>query len=340
MRLNLHLYITINGGCLLNRNRKVKKMTLIPASKKFRVAIYCRVSTLHKDQLNSLSNQISYYNNLVSCHPNWELVDIYSDTKSGKNTSGRKEFKRMLEDCENHKIDLIITKSISRFGRNTTEILEILNNLNSLRVDVFFENEDLHSKDASNMFLITVLESFAQAESEARSHNIKWGIKRKSESGISKLFNRKCFGYGHDNEGNLVLIDDEALTVNLIFDLYLSGYSILGIKYELEANGVKSPTGRDHWSKRTIELILTNEKYTGNVLLGKTYCEDFKSNKRCINNDEREKYYSTSNHAPIISTDKFELVQEERIKRSNINVDGAAVKRKSTHYSMKRPNGI
>lgn len=241
----------------------------------------------------------------------------------------------MIEDCKNHKIDLIITKSVSRFGRNTTEFLDVLNNLNSLRVDVFFENEDLHSKDASNMFLITILEAFAQAESESRSHNIKWGIKRKSESGISKLFNRKCFGYGHDYEGNLVIIDDEALTVNLIFDLYLSGYSILGIKHELEANGIKSPTGHDHWSKRTIELILANEKYTGNVLLGKTYCEHFKSNKRCINNDEREKYYSTSNHVPIIPTDKFELVQKERIKRSNINIVDNKIERKSTRYSMK-----
>ncbi|MBV7276700.1 recombinase family protein [Clostridiaceae bacterium UIB06] len=234
----------------MNRNRKVSKMILIPAYKNLKVAIYCRVSTLHNEQLNSLSNQISYYNNLVHRHPNWELVDIYSDIKSGKATSGRNEFKRMIEDCENHKIDLIITKSISRFGRNTVEILEILNNLNNLHVDVFFENEDIHSKDASNMFLITVLESFAQAESESCSHNIKWGIKRKSENGISKLYNRKCFGYRHDNGGNLVIIDDEALTVKLIFDLYLSGYSILGIIRELENKNIKSPTGRDRWSKR------------------------------------------------------------------------------------------
>lgn len=215
-------------------NRRVRKMTLIPANKKLKVAIYCKVSTLHKDQLNSLSNQISYYKNLVSNHPNWDLVDIYSDTRSCKNTSRRNEFKRMLEDCENYKIDLIKTKSISRFGRNTVEILEILNNLNSLCVDVFFENEAIHSKDNQNTFLITLLESFAQAESESRSHNIKWGIKRKSESGISKLYNRKCFGYGQDNNGNLVIIDNEAISVKLIFDLYLSGYSILGIIRELE----------------------------------------------------------------------------------------------------------
>jgi site-specific DNA recombinase len=316
-------------------NKKVTKMIKIPAYKKLKVAIYCRVSTLHNEQLNSLSNQISYYNNLVNLNLHWELVDVYSDTKSGKNTSGRNEFKRMMEDCENHKIDLIITKSISRFGRNTVEILEILNNLNNLCVDVFFENEDIHSKDTSSRFLITLLESFAQAESESRSHNIKWGIKRKSESGISKLYNRKCFGYGQDNEGTLIIIDDEALTVKRIFDLYLSGYSILGIIHELENNGIKSPTGRDRWCKRTIELMLTNEKYSGNVLLGKTYCKGFPNNKRRVNNDESEKYYSTNNHVPIISAEKFELIQEERIKRSNITLDDTGVKRKSTHYSMR-----
>lgn len=138
----------------------------------------------------------------------------------------------------------------------------------------------------------------------------------------------------------LLYIDEEVQSVMIIFDLYPSGYSILGIIHELENKGIKSPSRRDRWSKRTVELILTNEKYTGNVLLGKTYCENYPNNKRRINNGESEKYYSTDNHVPIISIEKFKLVQKEKLKRSNITVNDTKVKRKSTHYSMKLPKHI
>lgn len=154
-----------------------RKVTLIRhylPMEKTKVAVYCRVSTHHGEQIQSLANQISYFRDLVGGRFDWALVGIYADIRSGKNTSGREEFNRMLEDCRNHKIDMIITKSISRFGRNTEDTLKVLNMLRSLLIDVFFETENLHSQEIKNTFLISIMQAVAQAESAARSYNIKW----------------------------------------------------------------------------------------------------------------------------------------------------------------------
>lgn len=242
----------------------------------------------------------------------------------------------MLEDCRNHKIELIITKSISRFGRNTVETLDVLNKLRVLDIDVFFESENIHTHETKHIFLISLLEAAAQAESESKSKNIKWGIDRKLKNGDSKLYNRKCFGYQHSEEGNLIIAEEEAKIVLKIFDLYLNGYSILAIIRELENQNIKSPTGRDRWSKRTIETMLSKEKYTGNVLVGKTYCEDYPNNQRLVNNGERQKYLATGNHPSIISDEQFERVKAEKARRSNIQVDENGITRKNTHYSMKK----
>ncbi len=170
-----------------------------------------------------------------------------------------------------------------------------------------------------------------------RSYNIKWGIYHGIEKGTSGLYDRKCFGYSQDKDGKLTIVEEEANTVRLIFDLYLKGYSILGIIRELIKQGIKSPTGLEHWSKRTIETILSNEKYTGNVLVGKTYCNDFPNNDSRINSDDRQKHLSTCNHPPIISEEQFVRIIVEKARRSNIETDETGNKqRKSTHYSMKR----
>jgi site-specific DNA recombinase len=253
----------------------------------------------------------------------------------GNNTSGRAEFQKLLEDSRNDKIDMIITKSISRFGRNTSEVLDEINRLSSHGIDIFFETENIHTSETDKTFLISLIEAFAQAESEARSQNIKWGIKRGFETGESKLYSRKCYGYRQDCEANLVIEPNEAKIVKLIFDLYLSGYSVVGIIRELNNQGIKSPTGKDAWNKRTLEMLLCNEKYIGNVLVGKTYGNDFPNNKRLMNNGERQKYVVSSNHPAIISEEQFEAVKLERENRSNVAVNGNKETRKSSHYSMK-----
>lgn len=320
----------------MSTERKVTRIDKMPPKLNLKVAIYCRVSTAHAGQLESLNNQIHKYKMMVSRHLDWELVGVYSDIQSGRNIADRVDFQRMLSDCYEHKVDLIITKSISRFGRNTVDTLAVINKLRGLLVDVFFEVENIYISEANKTFLLSIFEAVAQAENKSRSQNIKWGIQRGFETSTSKFYNRKCFGYRYDSEENIIIDDNEAVIVRKIFDLYLSGYSILAIIRELKKEEIKSPTGKDSWSKRTIENILSNEKYTGNVIVGKTYTTNYLENKRRVNKGERQKYKVSDTHPPLILKDQFEQVQEEKLRRSNIhqNVDGT-INRKPNHYSMK-----
>jgi site-specific DNA recombinase len=320
----------------MSNERKVTRIDRMTLKLKIKVAIYCRVSTAHPAQAESLTNQIDHYKQMIKRHLDWELVDVYADIQSGKNTTGRVEFQRMLSDCHDHKIDLILTKSISRFGRNTAEILDVINHLRGLLVDVFFEVENINISETNKTFLLSILEAVAQADSESRSQNIKWGITRGFENGTSKLYNRKCYGYSHNSEGNIVIIEQEAEIVKKIFNLYLSGYSILAIIRQLKKEGIKSPTDKEFWPKRTIDTILSNEKYIGNAIAAKTYTDDFPKNDRHINKGERPKFQSADTHPPLISKELFEQVQEEKLRRSNIHQseDGTIIRR-STHFSMK-----
>ena len=183
-----------------------------------------------------------------------------------------------------------------------------------------------------------MLSAYAQAESESRSQNIKLGIKNQIENGTSKLYNRPCYGYRHDKEGNLEVIWQQALVVQKIFDYYLEGASIIQIIKLLQKEAIKSPTGKDVWSKKTIENILTNEKYIGNVLLYKTFSREFPNTKRIKNNGEHKKYCANNNRPPIIDEEIFEKVQSERLRRSNIEITSEGKKRKSRKYSSKKPN--
>ncbi|MHB1154405.1 MAG: recombinase family protein [Eubacteriales bacterium] len=315
-----------------------RKITYIPANPKFifNVVIYCRVSTKSEEQLGSLINQVSYLTRLVSGRLDWRLTDIYIDIKSGADTASRTEFQRMMDDSHNGKINIIVTKSISRFGRNTEVTLKAINELRIYGVDVFFENEEIHTKDRKNDFYISLLESMAQEESVNRSENISWGIKRQVEGGKSKILYRKCYGYYQDEQGNLKVQDDETAVVHQIFDLYLQGASIVAIVRELEKRGIKSPTGNDSWSKRTIETVLSNEKYTGNVIICKTYNVGYPDKKRIVNNDEKVKYIIKESNPLIISKEQFDKVQEEKIRRSNVIKNDSGIVRKKTHYSVKR----
>ena len=295
----------------------------MPPKREKRVGIYCRVSTNSAEQLKSLAAQVSALTRLTAANPKWLLVDVYIDIASSKTGSSRKEFTRMLQDCKSRDIEIVLTKSISRFGRDTVEILDALNQLRNLGVRVIFEQEVLDTADTDNDLLISIIESIAQAENESRSENIKWGIKQRAAQGTSKLYNRKCYGYYNDEDGNLAINESEAKNVRLIYNLYLQGKSVIGIVKELERLGIKSPTGKDTWPKRSLDVILSNEKYIGNA--------------RLLDDGKHSSYYLAEDNNPaIISKETFHAVQIEKQHRSNVIKSEEGVQRKIKKYSSKK----
>ena len=304
-------------------NPKVHYIPVNPPKREKRVGIYCRVSTNSTEQLQSLTAQVSHLTRLTATVPQWLLSDVYMDIATSKTGSSRKEFNRMLEDCKSHKLQIVITKDVRRFGRDTVEVLDAFNQLKALGVRVIFEGNSLDTANTSSDLMVAVIESIAQAENESRSGNIKWGIKQRAAAGTSKLYDRKCYGYKHDEDGHLVIDEEKAKNVKLIFDLYLSGQSVVGIIKELAKRKILSPTGKEKWCKRTIDVMLSNEKYTGDVEL-------LKSSKSEVH------YLASGSHPAIISKEVFETVQMEKGRRSNVVKDENGIKRKSEKYSSKR----
>lgn len=303
-------------------NSKVHFIPPVPKREK-RVGIYCRVSTNSMEQLQSLIAQVSHLTRLTAAMPQWLLSDVYMDVATSKTGSSRKEFNRMLDDCRSNKPEIVLTKSISRFGRDIVEILDALHQLKQLGVRVIFEQEELDTANTNSDLMISIIESLAQAENESRSENIKWGIKQQAVSGTSKLYDRKCYGYKHDKDGKLIIDEQKAENVQLIFDLYLSGQSVIGIIKELEKRNIFSPTGKEKWCKRTIDVMLSNEKYTGDVKL--------------LKSGNSEVYYLSSDNNPaIISKEVFEAVQIEKKRRSNVVRDKNGSQRRSKKYSSKK----
>lgn len=294
-----------------------------PQKRDKRIGIYCRVSTNSSEQLQSLAAQVSHLTKITAATPQWLLADVYMDISTSKTGSSRKEFNRMLDDCTSHKLDIIFTKSISRFGRDTVETIEALSKLKNAGVRAIFEQEELDTANTDSDLMISIIESFTQAENESRSENIKWGIKQGAASGTSKLYDRKCYGYKHDEDGKLIIDEETAENVKMIFDLYLRGQSVLGIIKELEKRKIPSPTGKEKWCKRTIDVMLSNEKYTGDVRLLKT-------------GKSEVHYLATDNNPAIISKEVFKAVQIEKKRRSNVVKDKNGCHRKSEKYSSKK----
>ena len=303
-------------------NKKIEYIPAKPPKREQRVGIYARVSTSSADQLQSLAAQVSHLTRVVAANRKWLLVDVYMDIASSKTGSSRKEFYRMLKDCQSHDLDIIFTKSISRFGRDTVEVLDALKQLKLLDVRVIFEQEELDTANTDSSLMISIVESIAQAENESRSDNIKWGIKQRAAQGTSKLYNRKCYGYVNASDGNLIIEESEAKNVRMIFNLYLQGKSVLGIVKELERMGIKSPTGKATWPKRTIDAMLSNEKYTGNV--------------RLLDDGKHDFYYKAEGNNPaIIFKETFQAVKLEKLHRSNVTQGEEGTQRKSKKYSSK-----
>lgn len=286
--------------------------------KKLRVAAYCRVSTEQEEQESSFENQVAYYTDLIQSNPEWEFAGIFADRGiSGTKDTIRPEFMKMIEHCQRHKIDLIFTKSLSRFSRNTLDSIKYIRLLKSLNVTIEFEKEGLNTSDVSSEIYLTWFSAFAQAESESISQNVTMGKRRQYKEGHFAFRYKNFLGYRPGENGEPEIDPEQATIVSRIFFAFLSGDTPEQIAKSLEADHIPSPTGKPTWSKTTIRNMLQNEKYAGDVLLQKTYTADFLEKKVKKNRGEVKQYYITDNHPAIIPRDIFQEVQLEIARRSS-----------------------
>nr|WP_296480791.1 recombinase family protein [uncultured Acetatifactor sp.] len=298
------------------RIEKLDSQMAVPERRRKRVAAYVRVSTEKEMALNSLENQAEIYTAQIKANPEWAFSGIYEDRGISGTKEMRPAFQQLLTDCREGKIDLILTKSFTRFARNTVVLLSTLRELKSLGVDVYFEKDNIHSLSETGEFLITLLAAYAQAESYSASENVKWRIRKAFEEG--KLTGGRRIGYRMEN-GSLIIVPEEAEIVRLIYDSYLSGMSEIAIARKLSRMGMTPICGQKIWSRSTIHDILRNEKYAGNLLLQKTYVENYISKKQKKNRGERTQYLVENSHEAIIPKEMFETVQEEIKKRAEAN---------------------
>ena len=281
---------------------------IVLPSEKESVAAYCRVSTDSADQLNSYHSQIAYYTKLINENPDWELYDIYADAGiTGTSIDKRDEFKRMIADCREGKIKRVLVKSVSRFGRNTTELLEATRELKDLGVVVVFEEQGFDTSQALGEMQLTMYAMAAQEESLSISKNMRWSYQKRMQNGTF-LGTRAPYGY-ELVEGNLVVIPSEAEVVRKIFGLYLSGTGLNQIVFQLNKEGVPAK-GVGHWTYSAVRYVLSNERYIGNALLQKKYTLDTLTHKRKNNHGERTQYYLEHSHDEIICDIDYQKVQE------------------------------
>lgn len=286
--------------------------------KKLRVAAYCRVSTAQEEQELSFESQVAYYTNLIENDPEWELVEIFADHGiSGIKDTTRPGFMKMIDACKKNKVDVILTKSMSRFARNTLDCLKYIRLLKSLDVTIEFEKEGLNTGELSSEIYLTWFSAFAQAESESLSQNVTMGKRRLYKEGHFTFQYKHFLGYRKGPDGQPEIDPEQAETVKRIFYGFLAGKTPQQLKLELEQEGILSPTGKAEWSKATIQNMLRNEKYAGDVLLQKTYTADFLTKKIKKNQGEIAQYYITDHHPAIIPRDVFQEVQLELARRSS-----------------------
>lgn len=298
------------------------------AKPKLRVAAYCRVSTDSDEPATSYEAQVEHYTEFIQKNPEGEFAGIYADDGiSGTNTKNRDEFNRMIEDCEAGTIDMIITKSISRFARNTLDCLKYIRQLKDKNIPVFFEKEAINTMDTKGEVLITIMASLAQQESQSLSQNVKLGLQFRYQNGQVQVNHNHFLGYTKDEEGNLVIDPEQAEVVKRIYREYLEGYSMDKIAKGLEADGILTGAGKTKWWTSTINKILRNEKYIGDALLQKTYTTDFLNKTRVKNNGIVPQYYVEGNHEAIIPKDIFLRVQEELIRRRVVKTSANGKKR-------------
>ena len=291
------------------------------------------VSTDSEEQASSYEVQVEHYTQFIEKNPEWELAGIFADDGiSGTNTKKREEFNRMIEACMAGHIDMIITKSISRFARNTLDCLKYIRKLKEKNIPVFFEKENINTMDSKGEVLLTIMASLAQQESQSLSQNIKLGLQYRYQNGEVQVNHNRFLGYTKDEDGHLIIEPTEAEVVKRIYREYLEGSSLLQIGRGLEADGILTAAGKAKWRPETLRKILQNEKYIGDALLQKTYTVDFLNKKRVQNNGIVLQYYVENSHPPIIPRDLYMQVQEEMVRRANLH---SGEKRKKRVYSSK-----
>ncbi|HFZ4865398.1 TPA: recombinase family protein [Streptococcus agalactiae] len=279
--------------------------------KKRRVAGYARVSTDHEVQATSYESQMRYYSEYINGRDDWEFVKMYSDEGiSGTNTKLRTGFKSMVEDALDGKIDLIITKSVSRFARNTVDSLTTVRQLKEVGVEIYFEKENIWTLDSKGELLIAIMSSLAQEESRSISENVTWGLRKQFAEGKVHFPYTNVLGFKAGEDGAIVVDQDEAKTVRYIFQQALIGKSPYHIAKDLTEQVIPSPSGKSHWNATTIKRMLRNEKYKGDALLQKTYTTDFLTKKKNINRGELPQYYVENNHEAIVDRETFDAVQQ------------------------------
>ena len=294
-----------------------------------RVAAYARVSMETERLKHSLSAQISHYSAYIQKNPEWEYAGVYADDSlSGTGTEKRSEFKRLLADCEKGSVDIVLVKSISRFARNTVDLLETVRRLKDIGVDVWFEEEGIHSLDGDGELMLTILASFAQEESRSISENCKWGIRKRYEKGISR--NCKIYGYRVRN-GELVIEENEAATVRRIFQMFLDGDSCYIIGQKLTAEGIGSYAGTE-FTGEVIGCMIRQEKYAGCTLAQKFYTENHVTHKQVRNKGELPMYFIEGTHPAIISMKTFQAAQEEFSRRYGVGITNGIADRASYFY--------
>ena len=285
---------------------------------RLRVAAYCRVSTEMESQEGSYETQISHYTQLILAEPEWELAGVYADRGiSATSTRGREEFLRMIADCEAGRIGMIITKSISRFARNTLDCLQYVRRLRALGVAVLFEKEGINTLDAAGEVLITIMASLAQQESQSLSQNVKMGIRHRMQEGQGRVNTAEFLGYERPVRGGpLVVVPEEAEVVRRVFWEFLLGSSPDAIARKLEMDGVRTPGGGRHWYASTVRSMLGNEKYAGDLLLQKYYTPDFLTHRKCRNMGELPMYFVEGAHEAIVPRCVFDAARREAARRA------------------------
>lgn len=291
---------------------------VVRASKRqLRVAAYCRVSTDDEEQLTSYEAQKNYYTDKIMTNKEWTMAGIFADEGiTGTSARKRPEFLRMIRQCKQGKIDIVLTKSISRFARNTVDCLNYVRTLKELGIAVIFEKENMNTLEIDSEILITMLGAFAQSESESISANVRWGIRQAMKEGKATIQYKYLYGYRKGDDGKPEIIPDQAEIVRKIYDLFLSGTPVRGIQEYLNANSVPNINGESKWARSAIDSILTNEKYCGDVLLQKTYIDDCINKKVKKNTGQLPMYLVQNHHEGIISHETFDAAQAEIARRS------------------------
>lgn len=324
-----------------------REVEIIPATiaidgddrKVLRVAAYCRVSTLEDAQAGSFERQIQHFKDVIEARDGWVNVGIYADEgASGTNRKHRPKFNEMIQDCKDGKIDLIVTKSVSRFARNTSDCLQVVRELKNLNppVGVYFEDINLNTAEAKNEFTLGVMSLVAQGESEQKSAAITWSIIERFRRGVPIITTTNLLGYDKDRYGKLVIVEEEAYVIRYIYASFIAGHTTSEIAEKLTEGQVPTVRGNKVWQSGAVRNILKNEKYCGDVIMQKTFTVDCFSHRKLINKGQKPKYRLTGHHEPIIPKEQWLKVQELLTQpRRKISVKDIALEKKFTVTKIK-----